>query len=146
MAIRSGRWHLRELEQAGTAAGVICRDHRFSAGYPSVEKEGAVSWAGNIRPAPPETNYDLDKSDPVARGRIKESRRAIRIGGVGVRERDALVLGPWDPLPPSPRFSYCTRRALCFALKLTIRSSAVRAVSRKLPPCNHGVLAISDAA
>jgi hypothetical protein len=34
----------------------------------------------------------------------------------------------------------------CFALKLAIRLSAIRAVSGKMPPCNHGVLAISDAA
>jgi hypothetical protein len=59
------------------------RDHRFSAGYPSFKKEGAVFWAGDIRPVPPEANCDLDKSAPVPRGRIKESRRAIRIGGVG---------------------------------------------------------------
>jgi hypothetical protein len=41
---------------------------------PSVEKEGAVFQAGNIRPALPEMNCDLDKSDPVARDWHKESR------------------------------------------------------------------------
>jgi hypothetical protein len=75
------------------------RDHKFSARYPSVEKEGAVSQAGNIRPVSPETNCDLEKSDPAARDRFEESRRVIRIGGVGVRERDAPAPGPWDPPP-----------------------------------------------
>ena len=53
------------------------RDHKFSAGYPSVEKEGAVSGMGNIRPAPPAMNCDLDKSDPVARDWHKESRSRV---------------------------------------------------------------------
>jgi hypothetical protein len=66
------------------------RDHRFSAGYPSFKAEGAVFWAGNIRPVPPETNCDLDKSAPVARDRYQESRRTIGIGGVGVCERGTL--------------------------------------------------------
>jgi hypothetical protein len=43
------------------------RDHRFSAGYPSFKKEGAVSGMGIIRPVSPETNCDRDKSAPVAR-------------------------------------------------------------------------------
>jgi hypothetical protein len=34
----------------------------------------------------------------------------------------------------------------CFALKLAIRLSAIRAVSGKVLPCDYGVLAISDAA
>jgi hypothetical protein len=76
----------------------------FSAGYPSFEKEGAILWAGFIRPALPEMNCDRDKSGPVARDRIKESRRAIRIGGVGVRERGTSAPGRWDP-PPRPRGS-----------------------------------------
>ena len=87
-------------------------------------------------------NCDLDKSDPVARDRYQESRCAIRIGGVGVRERDTPALSPWDPpaavQPPHPAGTY-------FALKLAIRLSAIRAVSGKASPCNHGVLAISDA-
>jgi hypothetical protein len=50
----------------------------------------------NTRPTPPGANCDLDKSAPVARDRYQESRRAIRIGGVGVRERGILAwsMGP----------------------------------------------------
>src|SRR4051794_6610700 len=79
------------------------RDHKFPAGYPSLKEEGAVSRAENIRPTPPETNCDLDKSGRVARDRYQESRCAIRIGGVGVRERGIPAPGPWDP--PPLRFS-----------------------------------------
>jgi hypothetical protein len=50
------------------------RDHKFSARYPSFEKEGAVFQAGNIRPVLPGANCDLDKFDPVARDWDKESR------------------------------------------------------------------------
>ena len=110
----------------------------FLRRYPSFEKEGAVSQAGNIRPALPGMNCDRDKFDPVAGDRDQESRCAIRTGGVGVRERGIPAPDQWDPLPPRPRFSRRTRRALCFALKLTIRLSTVRAVSGKPPPCNHG--------
>jgi hypothetical protein len=48
--------------------------HRFSVGYPPLEKEGAVLWIGIIQSVSPETNCDLEKSAPVARDRIKESR------------------------------------------------------------------------
>jgi hypothetical protein len=70
------------------------RDHKFSAGYPSFEEKGAVSWAGNIRPVSPETNCNLDKSDPVVRDRYQESRRAIRIGGPPGSLDAVCALGP----------------------------------------------------
>jgi hypothetical protein len=35
-------------------AGAGDRDHKFSAGYPSLKEEGAVFWTGNIGPALPE--------------------------------------------------------------------------------------------
>jgi hypothetical protein len=68
------------------------------------EGRGGCFLAGNIRPALPEMNCDLDKSAPVARDRIKESRPTICIGGVGVRERGTPAPGPWDP-SPRPRGS-----------------------------------------
>jgi hypothetical protein len=80
------------------------RDHRFSAGYPSVEKEGAVSGMGNIRPVSPEMNCDLDKSDPVAGDGNKESQRAIRIGGGPGPLHGDRCRRPWDPLRPAPAF------------------------------------------
>jgi hypothetical protein len=55
-------------------------DHKFSVGYPSFEKEGVVSQAGNIRPGLSGMNCNLEKSDLVAGDSIKESRRAIRMG------------------------------------------------------------------
>jgi hypothetical protein len=73
---------------------------QISVGYPSFKKEGAVSWAGNIRPVSLETNCHRDKTDPVARDRHQESHRAIDIGGVGVRERGIL------------RSAHGTRRAI----------------------------------
>jgi hypothetical protein len=91
--------------------------------------------------------FDRDKSALVVRDRIKSPIRAIRIGGLPGSLDAVWPSGPWDP--PRHRHdtaSRCTRRALCFALKLTIRLSAIRAVSGKLSPCDHGVLAISDAA
>jgi hypothetical protein len=47
------RLHRNSPRQATQKPAVGDRDHRFSAGYPSFKKEGGVSRAGNIRPAPP---------------------------------------------------------------------------------------------
>jgi hypothetical protein len=77
--------HRRALVSRIVLQVVLRRDHRFSARYPSVEKEGAVSQAGDIRPASPEMNCDRDKFDPVARDGIKESRPRIIRGGRPVR-------------------------------------------------------------
>jgi hypothetical protein len=49
-----GEWrHWNSPGQATREPAIGDRDHRFSAGYPSFKKEGGVSRAGNIRPAPP---------------------------------------------------------------------------------------------
>jgi hypothetical protein len=81
--------------------------------YPSFEKEGAVLRAGNIRPALPGTNCDLDKFDPIARDWDRESLRAIRKGGPPVRCGAIWPVGPGDPprsAPPCADFSvYVTR-------------------------------------
>jgi hypothetical protein len=50
------------------------RTSQISAQDLSVEKEGAVFQAGNIRPVLPEMNCDRDKFDPVACDWHKESR------------------------------------------------------------------------
>jgi hypothetical protein len=70
----------------------------FPAGYPSFKEKGAVFWAGNIRSALPEPNCDLEKSGPVARGRLKESRPRTSYGGPPGSLNAACVLGPWEPL------------------------------------------------
>jgi hypothetical protein len=70
----------------------------FPAGYPSFKEKGAVFWAGNIRSALPEPNCDLEKSGPVARGRLKESRPRTSYGGPPGSLNAACALGPWDPL------------------------------------------------
>jgi hypothetical protein len=70
----------------------------FPARYPSFKEKGAVFWAGNIRSALPEPNCDLEKSGPVARGRLKESRPRTSYGGPLGSLNAACALGPWDPL------------------------------------------------
>jgi hypothetical protein len=70
----------------------------FPAGYPSFKEKGAVFWAGNIRLALPEPNCDPEKSGPVARGRLKESRPRTSYGGPLGSLKAACALGPWDPL------------------------------------------------
>ena len=78
------------------------RDHKFSAGYPPFEEEGAVSWMGIF--------------DAFCRKRIAISINLVRLRATGSRSPvrahhtegppgslDAVcALGPWDPARPAP--------------------------------------------
>jgi hypothetical protein len=70
----------------------------------SFEKEGAVSWVGIFDAFCRER---IAISINLIRLRATGSRspaRAVRIGGVGVREHGTSAPGPWDP-SPRPRGS-----------------------------------------